>query len=88
MSRFTVRVEMNAFPKGSATANREENYDAWSDADEAFCAYRKLALLPGSIIQHVELIEHREEVVHKSASKPDASTNNVVQLGSAHHANG
>jgi hypothetical protein len=69
MSKFTVRVEILAFPKGMETITREEEYTSWKEADTAFCAYRDLSKLKGSIVQHAVLIEHREETIRKEARK-------------------
>jgi hypothetical protein len=69
MSRFTVEVTMLAYPKGTEVVTRSEEYIKWADADSAFCAYQSLTKLDESMIQHVELIEHRETVVRKEATK-------------------
>ena len=82
MSRFTVRVEIAVYPRGNETTSVQESYSTWAEADTAFCAYRDLAKLDASKIHYVELIEHRDEVVHKTASK-DWQTSNVVPIGSA-----
>lgn len=86
MSKFTVRIEIAVYPRGNETTTVEESYSTWQEADKAFCAYRDLAKLPSSKIHYVELKEHREEVVHKTASKEDVPSN-VISLGVAHHAN-
>lgn len=86
MSRFTVRVEIAVYPRGNETTSVEESYLTWAQADAAFCAYRELAKLESSKIHYVELIEHRDEVIHKTASK-EALLSNVVSIGAA-HANG
>ncbi len=85
MSKFTVRIEIAVYPRGNETTTVEESYSIWADADKAFCAYRDIAKLDNSKIHYVELIEHREELVHKTASKEDAPSN-VISLGVAHHA--
>jgi hypothetical protein len=85
--RFTVRAEVVAFPRGKETVQVEESYTDWQRADTAYLAWRSLSQLSESKVQFVELIEHREEVVHKTATKPDAPTN-VVVLGSVANANG
>jgi hypothetical protein len=82
MSRFTVRVEIAVYPRGKEITSVEESYSTWADADSAFCAYRDLARLETSKIHYVELIEHRDEVVHKTASK-ELMTSNVVPFGAA-----
>jgi hypothetical protein len=87
MSRFEVRVEIYAHPKGREITTITESYNTWEEADTAFCAWRTLTQTQPSKVRFVEFIEHREEVVHKTATKPDAPTN-VVQIGSVAHANG
>jgi hypothetical protein len=68
-SQFTVYVEMYAHQKGDIKTSFEESHNSWKEADAAWCAYKALIGVPGSRILHAELIEHRQERVHRSASK-------------------
>jgi hypothetical protein len=72
MSRFTVSVELRY--KKFTPIQIEEQYDNWADADKAWCAYRALVGLDSSCVVHTELIEHRNEIVHKHAAKPGHRT--------------
>lgn len=66
--QFEVRVTERAFIKGDEARVRKEWYDEWQKADKAFCAYNELQLLDESAILYAELIEHKQEVVHKSTA--------------------
>lgn len=78
MSKFTVAVTIRH--KKFTPIEISEDYDSWEIADTAFCAYRDLTKLEGSAVEHVVLIEHREEVRHKAASKETTTKTNVVSL--------
>lgn len=83
MSTFTVRVKLRPFPKGPEKLQAEENYTNWRDADTAFCAYQTLCKLIPSIIENVELIENRQEVHHKEATKTDPVVIEIAHDGGA-----
>lgn len=63
--QFEVRVTERAFIKGDEGRVRKEWYDEWQQADKAFVAYNTLVCIEESAILFAELIEHRQEVVHK-----------------------
>lgn len=85
MSKFTVSVFVRQ-KKFLNPLQLDESYTDWATADKAFCAYRALIDIEGSNILNVELIEHREETVHKAASKETHS--NVVTLEKANGTHG
>jgi hypothetical protein len=71
---FELYLEVRAFPKGPEKRVVREHYDTWKDADTAYEAYMKACRVPGSMILHVEFIEHRHTVTHKACSKPTGTT--------------
>jgi len=79
MSRFEIYLEILAYPKGKEIRKVSESYDNWTQADTVYEGYKKAAAVPGSIIQHVEFIEHREERVHKAFTKRQAVTFDHVE---------
>lgn len=78
MSKFTVAVQIchRKFTPIEIT----EEYADWQTADTAFCAYRELTKLKNSAVKTVELIEHREEIRHKAASKEATTEATVVDF--------
>ena len=83
MSRFSVIVTLRPYKKGKETIELTEEYTNWTDADSAFCGYRKVCEVNGSKVEQVELIEHREEVSRGKASKNAPASNNdeIILLG-------
>lgn len=71
-SKFEVRIEQRMFNKGEEVQVRREWYEEWGPADAAYCAYKALTEITQSSILHVELIEHRQRLVHKASSKEAA----------------
>lgn len=70
---FKIRVEIKAFRKGDEARVFIEEYDNWAHADAAYCAYSALVPLKQSYILAVDLIEVKQEVLHKSVSKLKAA---------------
>lgn len=68
MKQFEVRITERAFVKGDEAKVRREWYDDWQTADKAFCAYNALVAIEESAILFAELIEHKQEVVHKRSA--------------------
>lgn len=83
MAKFTVVVSL--LHKKFTPLEIQEEYTTWADADKAYVHYRGLTELNQSSIEHVDLIEHREEVIRGSASK--VRNSNVVTLGAQHAVN-
>jgi hypothetical protein len=69
MSKFEIRVTQKAVLKGDTDQIRKEFYDTWAIADTVYCLYRDLIKIQGSGIIEAEFIEHRHEVLHKSAKR-------------------
>lgn len=74
MSTFSIVVILRPYPRGPEKLRVEEKYTNWRDADTAYCAYNTLCKLIPSVIEDVQLIEHRREVTHKKASKSSPVT--------------